>query len=212
MLALGLLAAFAGPAGAKKSVPEVEVTLEGDLDTEDCGGPILMEERRKGVLSAGEDGPSTPPTPRIWIDAPLEWSRNFPTQTSGEDFSERISPSGESFSWCHGGPVDDSPPYWDGLLRITPTADSVEILWIFDHYWEEGVPKPRGKKAGLIIENFKLSGEAFLVDDPEAFLDQSDVYTGNFTISYFLRDDSNGEHIEFDLGTVTLSFQLSTSP
>ena len=220
LVALGLLVASAAPAGAKKPTPEhVWVTLTGDLDTAagyldtaKCGEPIEMEESRNGVLNAGEGvltaEDEVPSIPRIWIEAPLDvdglptdWGRNFPAPISGEDFSI----SGEDFSGCHGGPVDGSPNDWGGLLRITPTADSVEILWIFDHYWEDGVAKPHGKKTGLIIENFDLRGEALLDQ-------QSGFYTGDFTISYFLRDDSNGGYIQYaDPGTVELSFQLSTS-
>ena len=142
-------------------------------------------DKRGNLFTGGDDGPSVP---RMWINAAIRWERE-----SGPD-----PLSGESFNECHGGPVDGSPIQWDGALWITPTGDSLEILWHFDHYWER-VPKFENRPDGPtlnLIENFTLRGEA---SDP----DGDGTYKGSFTI---------GLHGEPPFGSVDLEFTFGILP
>ena len=182
LVALGLLVAFAAPVGAAKpdKPPKPaalwEVTLTGDLDTEECAGTLIMEMDRQGTLHAGEDGPSVP---RIFIDAAIGWERLYPAPLSGDVFNE-----------CHGGSVGGSMD-WDGALWIQPNGDSVGITWHFDHYWDRVLKnpnKPNGPTENL-IENFTLGGEAFLIS--------GDTYGGTFTIGLHGDEPFGSDYLEF---------------
>lgn len=186
LVALGLLVAFVAPAAAAKPDkpgkpgPELwEVTLTGDLDTQLCGGTLIMEMDKKGSLHTGVDGPSVP---RIFIDAAVPWNRTYgPEPLSGDSFQE-----------CHGGSVGGSMD-WDGALSIKPTGDSVQIDWLFDHYWDR-VPrnpnKPNGPTKNL-IENFVLSGEASLIS--------GNLYGGVFTIGLHGEEPFGSDYLEFTI-------------
>lgn len=189
LVALGLLVAFAAPAGAAKpdnpGKPEpelVEVTLTGDLDTTLCPGTLIMEMDNRGTLFTGQTGPSVP---RIFITAAIPWERDLPEYASGDFFNE-----------CHGGAVDDSPVEWNGSLWITPTDGGLEVLWLFDHYWEK-VPKNPNKPDGPtrnLIENFRLIGEA-------SDLDGDGIYGGDFTIGLHGEEPSGSDILEFTITT-----------
>ena len=193
IIAVALLIVWAIPAGAGKPAPElVKVTMElvpGSTQgfTTDCidtdGKPIelVMVPNQDGLRHGDED-----PILSVHMAA-VDWSRGYPDEASGSDFSG-----------CHGGLLEGSTEMatYMQISMDRKTGAVTDLVWHFDRYYIDGVPMelPNGKTRdnGMILENFSLIGHDLGWDD------ETSTVSGWFALSYYLRDDT-GTYSGLDL-------------
>ncbi len=177
------------PPGKPGGLYDVTMALAGGDGLVTNCGPLVMQAEGGGVLVAVGDA-------SLRVEAQIPWERKYPNPESGE-----------SFTGCHAGSVEDSDlPDYEGYLSIQRGKETVTFLWHFDYFIAQQTNcNPKGKACRTqqtVREHFTMAS------DPIPFQGNSGLVEGKFHVSWYLNEDGDLIHLYDRFGETTFRFQM----